>query len=57
MIGKWLRGLRDLFHELDPHLRSTYAVLVFATFTSFVHRSTTQSILPLYGSLKLGLSS
>ena len=51
-----LRGLRLLFHQIDPNLRSTYAVLVFATFTSFVHRSTAQSMLPLYASSKLGLT-
>jgi MFS family permease len=55
-LKRWLRGLHDLFHQIDPQLRATYWVIVFATFTSFVHRSTTQSMLPLYGSLKLGLS-
>jgi MFS family permease len=51
-----LRGLRQLFHQIDPNLRATYAVLVLATFTSFVHRSTVQSMLPLYASSKLGLT-
>src|SRR5713226_29773 len=51
-----LRGLRNLFHQIHPNLRATYAVLVFATFTSFVHRVTTQSMLPLYASSKLGLT-
>jgi len=51
-----LRGLRILFHQIDPELRATYIVLVFATFTSFVHRVTTQSMLPLYASSKLGLT-
>jgi MFS family permease len=31
-------------------------VLVFATFTSFVHRVTTQSIVPLYASSQLNLT-
>jgi len=51
-----LRGLRILFHQIHPELRATYIVLVFATFTSFVHRVTTQSMLPLYASSKLGLT-
>jgi MFS family permease len=51
-----LYSLRDLFHQIDPDLRSTYTVLVFATLTSFVHRVTTQSMLPLVGTSQLGLS-
>jgi MFS family permease len=51
-----LRGLRDLFHQIEPALRATYIVLVFATLTSFMHRITTQSILPLLATSKLGLS-
>jgi len=51
-----LRRLRELFHQIQPDLRATYAVLVFATFTSFVHRVTTQSILPLYASSELSLT-
>ena len=51
-----LRSLRDLFHQIQPDLRATYAVLVFATFTSFVHRVTTQSIVPLYASSQLNLT-
>lgn len=51
-----LRGLRNLFHQIQPELRATYVVLVFATFTSFVHRVTTQSMLPLYASSQLHLS-
>lgn len=55
LLGR-LRSLRDLFHQIQPDLRSTYAVLVFATFTSFVHRITTQSMLPLYASSELNLA-
>ena len=51
-----LRGLKDLFLQIDPELRATYAVLTFATLTSFVHRVTTQSMLPLLASAQLGLS-
>ena len=49
-------GLRDLFHQIDPDLRATYIVITFATLTSFMHRVTTQSILPLFADAQLGLS-
>jgi MFS family permease len=51
-----LRNLRDLVHQIQPHLRTTYVVLVFATLTSFMHRVTTQSMLPLFATTQLGLS-
>jgi MFS family permease len=51
-----LRNVRDLVHQIPPHLRATYVVLVFATFTSFIHRVTTQSMLPLFATTELGLS-
>jgi MFS family permease len=51
-----LRSLKDLFHQINPELRSTYIVLVFATFTSIIHRVTTQSMLPLYATSRLGLT-
>lgn len=50
-----LRALRDLFHQIHPDLRATYVVVVFATLTSFMHRVTTQSMLPLFASSGLGL--
>jgi MFS family permease len=50
-----LSGLKALFHEIDPALRATYVALVFATVTSFMHRVTLQSMLPLYGSAYLAL--
>lgn len=55
-LRRRLRGLKDLFLEIDPELRATYAVLVFATLTSFMHRVTTQSMLPLLATAELGLS-
>jgi MFS family permease len=55
-VTQWTRGLRDLFGQIEPHLRATYAVIVFATFTSFVHRVTLQSMLPLYASSRLHLA-
>jgi MFS family permease len=51
-----LRALGNLFQQISPELRATYFVLVFATLTSFVHRVTAQSILPLYASAELGLT-
>lgn len=54
-LARRLRALRDLFHQIDPGLRATYVVVVFATLTSFMHRVTTQSILPLFASSRLGL--
>jgi MFS family permease len=51
-----LRRLVELFYQIPSHLRSTYVVLVLATVTSFMHRVTTQSMLPLYSSVQLGLS-
>jgi len=55
-LGQRLRSLRQLFHQIHPGLRATYIVLVFATFTSFGHRITTQSMLPLFAHSSLGLS-
>ncbi len=55
-LGNYLRGLRNLFHEIDPELRATYVVLTFATLTSFMHRVTTQSMLPLFADAQLGLT-
>ena len=51
-----LRGLEAMFKEIEPPLRATYAALVFATLTSFVHRVTLQSMLPLYASSGLGFT-
>ena len=55
-LGRRLRGLKDLFEQISPDLRTTYIVLVLATFTSFMHRVTTQSMLPLLAAAKMGLS-
>ncbi len=54
-LARRLRALRDLFHQIRPDMRATYVVLVFATLTSFMHRVTTQSMLPLFASSRLGL--
>jgi len=55
-LGQRLRGLKDLFQQISPDLRTTYIVLVLATFTSFMHRVTTQSMLPLLATAQMGLS-
>lgn len=55
-LRRRLRALKELFQQIDPDLRMTYAMVVFATFTSFIHRVTTQSMLPLLATSKLGLS-
>jgi MFS family permease len=49
-LAEWLGQLASLFKQIQPALRATYLVIVFATFTSFVHRVTLQSMLPLYAS-------
>ncbi len=53
-LRQWLHGVKALFRQIQPHLRPTYAVLVFATLTSFMHRITLQSMLPLYAGSELG---
>ena len=55
-LSQRLRGLKDLFQQISPDLRTTYIVLVLATFTSFMHRVTTQSMLPLLATAQMGLS-
>ena len=55
-IKQRLRGIRELFLQIDPKLRATYTVFVLATFTSFAHRVTTQSIVPIFASSTLALT-
>jgi len=55
-IAERLRGIRNLFYEIRPELRATYLVIVLATFTSFVHRVTTQSIVPVFASEMLHMT-
>jgi len=52
----WRQRLVDLFKQIDPALRSTYAVLVVATLTSFMFRLPVQSMLPLYAGKQLGFT-
>jgi MFS family permease len=51
-----LRGVKEVFHQISPDLRATYVVIVLATFTSFAHRVTTQSIVPVFASAALGMT-
>jgi MFS family permease len=51
-----LLGIRDLFKQIQPHLRATYAVLVIATTTSIMFRLTIQAMLPLYAGSHLGFA-
>jgi MFS family permease len=51
-----LRGIAELFKQIQPHLRATYVVIVFATLTSFMYRITIQSMLPLYAGSHLGFT-
>ena len=55
-LNRWARGLIDLFHQIQPDLRATYVVIILATLTSFMHRVTLQSMLPLLATSNLGLS-
>jgi MFS family permease len=55
-LSERLRSVKDLFHQINPELQPTYIVLVLATFTSIIHRVTTQSMLPLYATSQLGLT-
>jgi MFS family permease len=43
-----LRGLRDLYREIQPRLRSTYLVLVLATLAAQSQRNLLQGMLPVY---------
>jgi MFS family permease len=51
-----LRAIRDLFYQISPEYRATYMVLVLATLTSFAHRVTTQSIVPVFASATLAMT-
>ena len=51
-----LRGLRELYRQIRRDLRSTYLVLVLATFAAYSQRVTVQSMLPLYAGSYLKLS-
>lgn len=56
----WMRHrlstFAGLFRQIQPWYRATYVVLVLATLTSFIHRITLQSMLPLYAASQLGFT-
>lgn len=45
--SRWER-LRNLYLQIDPRLRATYLVLVFATASMMLYRMAYQAIVPLY---------
>ncbi len=47
MEGSRLERLRNLYLQIDPRLRATYLVLVFATASMMLYRMAYQAILPL----------
>lgn len=51
-----IEAMVGLVKQIERPLRATYAVLVFATFSSFVFRMTLQAMLPLYAGSQLGFS-
>jgi MFS family permease len=55
-LSQRLHDFADLFKQIQPHLRTTYAVLVIATTTSIMFRLTIQSMLPLYAGSHLGFT-
>ncbi len=55
-LSQRLHEFTDLFKQIQPHLRATYAVLVVATTTSIMFRLTIQSMLPLYAGSHLGFT-
>jgi MFS family permease len=50
-----LRGMRQLYHEIDAGLRPTYCAIVFATLVNQSQRVIVQSMLPLYAGYYLHL--
>lgn len=52
-----LTGLPALIREIEPGLRTTYLVLVFATFTMMLYRTVLQSMLPFYVVTHRGFSA
>jgi len=51
-----LRGIKDLYREIDPSLRPTYCAITFATLVNQSQRVIVQSMLPLYAAYYLHLS-
>ena len=52
----WLTRFKGFFLQIEPRLRMTYLILVFATASMMLYRMAYQSILPLYAD-EIGMSS
>jgi MFS family permease len=53
----WVSGLREIFLAIDPALRLSYAIFVFATLSMMTYRMVYQAIMPVYAADELGMSS
>jgi MFS family permease len=51
-----VRAIRDLYRQIDPALRPTYASITFATLVNQSQRMLVHSMLPLYGAYYLHLT-
>jgi MFS family permease len=51
-----LRGIQNLYREIQPNLRPTYCAIVFATLVNQSQRVIVQSMLPLYAAYYLHLA-
>ena len=51
----WLARFKGFFLQIEPQLRTTYLILVFATASMMLYRMAYQSILPLYAD-EIGMS-
>tara|TARA_B100000686_G_scaffold51341_1_gene55156 strand:- start:10941 stop:12092 length:1152 start_codon:yes stop_codon:yes gene_type:complete len=54
--GNFINRIKGLFFQIDPTLRSTYLVLVFATASMMLYRMSFQSMFPLYAD-EIGMSA
>ena len=54
--GNFINRIKGLFFQIDPALRSTYLVLVFATASMMLYRMSFQSMVPLYAD-EIGMSA
>ena len=54
--GNFINRIKGLFFQIDPTLRATYLVLVFATASMMLYRMSFQSMFPLYAD-EIGMSA
>lgn len=55
-VGNFTARIKGLFFQIDPALRATYIVLVFATASMMLYRMSFQSMFPLYAD-EIGMSA